>query len=142
MVVHVKLKVKPMGSNIVREYVVLVNGGAHSPEPVLVVDENIARELGFMGGEVVEASVADSKRKVYLIRNAVELVLVDNGEELSKIKAHLVIHPGLEEPLITDTTIDALGIQILSFSKGLWKHINDPPGKVRKSSKPSINTEY
>mgnify|MGYP000002777486 CR=1 FL=1 len=136
MVVHVKLKVKPMGSNIVRAYIVLVNGGAHSPEPVLVVDENIARELGFMGGEVVEASVADSKRKVYLIRDAIELVLVDDGEELSKIKAHLVIHPGLEEPLITDTTIDALGIQVLSFGRGLWRHANDPPGKVRRSAKP------
>ncbi len=136
MVVHVKLRVRPIGKNIIREYVVLVNGGAHSPEPVLVVDENIARELGFTSGEVVEASVADSRRRVYLVKNAIELTLIGNGEELTSIRAHLVIHPGLEEPLITDTTIDALGIQVLSFGKGLWRHLSDPPSKVRKSAKP------
>ncbi len=138
MVVYVKLRVKPLGKDIVKEYVVLVNGGAHSPEPVLVVDEVIAEELGFTirgKGEAVEASIADSVRRVYLVRDAIEIRLVDEGKEISKIKAHLVIHPGLEEPLITDTTIDSLGIQVISFSKGLWRHINDPPNKVRRSAK-------
>lgn len=137
MVVYVKLKVKPVNkSNVVKECVVLVNGGAHSPEPTLVVDEFIGRELGLTSGKVVEASTVDSKRKVYLIKNAVEITLIDeNGNELSKIIAHLVIHPGLEEPLITDTTIDALGIQIISFGKGLWRHASDKPDVIRKSAK-------
>lgn len=137
MVVYVKLKVKPVNkSNVVKEYVVLVNGGAHSPEPTLVVDEFIGRELGLTSGKVVEASTVDSKRKVYLIKNAVEITLIDeNGNELSKIMAHLVIHPGLEEPLITDTTIDALGIQIISFGKGIWRHASDKPDVIRKSAK-------
>jgi len=105
VVVHVKLRVK--AGNTVREYVVLANGGASSPEPVLVVDENIARELGYLTGEAAEALVADAKRKVYLVRNALEISLLgEEGEELSKVQAHLVIHPGLEEPLITDITID------------------------------------
>jgi len=51
------------------------------------------------------------------------------------VQAHLVIHPGLEEPLITDITIDMLGIMILSFSKGLWRHVNDPQSKIRKTAK-------
>jgi len=132
VVVHVRLRVK--SKRKVKELIVLVNGGAHSPEPVLVVDENIARELECLTGEEVEASVADARRKVYLVRDAVELVLLgDSGEELSKIKSHLVIHPGLEEPLITDTTIDALGINVISFGRGLWRHISDPADKVRES---------
>ena len=134
MVVHVKLRVK--AGNTAREYVVLANGGASSPEPVLVVDENIARELGYLTGEAAEALVADAKRKVYLVRNALEISLLgEEGEELSRVQAHLVIHPGLEEPLITDITIDMLGIMILSFSKGLWKHVNDPQSKIRKTAK-------
>lgn len=137
MVVHVKLRVRPLSQgNVIKEYVVLVNGGAHSPEPTLVIDENIARELGLTRGEVVEASTVDSRRKVYLVRNAVEISLIDeDGKELSKIMAHVVIHPGLEEPLITDTTIDALGIQIISFGRGLWRHMSDGLDVVRRSAK-------
>ncbi|MCX8205029.1 MAG: hypothetical protein N3H31_05210 [Candidatus Nezhaarchaeota archaeon] len=134
MVVHVKLRAWSK-KGCVRDLVVLANGGAHSPEPVLVVDEEEARELGYEGGEVVEASVADSTRAVYLVRGVLELALIGEGlEELARTKAHLVIHPRLEEPLITDTTIDELGIQVVSFSKGLWRHVNDPPGKVRRSA--------
>lgn len=133
MVVHVKLRVRAESGNT-KELVVLANGGAHSPEPVLVVDEATARELGYTGGEEVEASVADARRRVYLVREAVELTLLGEGrEELSRVRAHLVIHPGLEEPLITDITIDELGISVISFSKGLWRHASDPPGKVRRS---------
>ncbi len=134
MVVHVRLKVRSE-KDIAKELVVLANGGAHSPEPVLVVDENIARELGYESGEVAEASIADATRKVYLVRDSLELTLMDGVEELSKIKAHLVIHPKLEEPLITDITIDQVGIQVISFSKGTWRHINDPSDKVRESAK-------
>ncbi len=134
MVVYVRLKVRGRGE---RELVALVNGGAHSPEPVLVVDEITAREMGYVTGEAAEASVADARRKVYIVRDAVELVLIgEEGEELSRLRAHLVIHPGLEEPLITDVTIDELGISVLSFSKGLWRHASDPPGRVRVSAKP------
>ncbi|MEM1538427.1 MAG: hypothetical protein QXK12_06295 [Candidatus Nezhaarchaeales archaeon] len=133
MVVHVGLKVKSR-KGFMKDLVTLVNGGAHSPEPVLVVDEEVARELGYEGGEAVEASIADTTREVYLVRDALELTLKGEGsEELSRIAAHLVIHPKLEEPLITDTTIDELGIQVISFSKGFWRHVNDPPNKVRRS---------
>jgi len=134
MVVHVRLKVKSNRGSL-KDLIVLVNGGAHSPEPVLVVDEKLARELGYESGQPVEASIADTTREVYLVRNAVQITLLgEEDEELSKIKAHLVIHPNLEEPLITDTTIDEVGIQVISFGKGLWKHVKDPPNKVRKSA--------
>ena len=49
--------------------------------PVLVVDERIARELGYALGEGVEASVADSTRRVQLVRDALELALLDEMRE-------------------------------------------------------------
>ncbi len=131
---RVRLRVRGRGE---RKLTVLVSGGARSPEPVLVVDEVAASGLGYTSGEVAEASVADARRRVYVVRDAVELTLLgDEGEELARVRAHLVIHPGLEEPLITDSTIDELGIQVVSFSKGLWRHASDAPGKVRRSAKP------
>ena len=133
---HVRLRVEAV-SGAVRELVVLVNGGAHSPEPVLVIDEVLADELGLRGGEVVEVSTADASRRARLLRDAAEVALLGgSGEELAKLKIHVVVHPGLEEPIITDSTIDALGIQVVSFSKGLWRHASDPPGVVRESASP------
>jgi len=73
-----------------------------------------------------------------VMKGSVELELLgDFGEPLSRVIADLVVQKGLIEPLITDITIDELGIQIISFSKGLWRHKDDPPSKVRQSSRRS-----
>ncbi|MHA1595197.1 MAG: hypothetical protein ACTSXJ_10575 [Candidatus Baldrarchaeia archaeon] len=74
---------------------------------------------------------------VFVIRNAVEIELIDLEEDrvLSRLDADLVIQDNVMEPLITDITINELGIQVISsFSKGLWRHREDPPDKVRRSS--------
>jgi len=51
-------------------------------------------------------------------------------------EAELAVQEGLWEPLITDAAIDALGIQVVKFKEGLWRHIGDPPGTVRRSAQP------
>ncbi|HDD34381.1 MAG TPA: hypothetical protein ENG30_04440 [Thermofilaceae archaeon] len=72
-----------------------------------------------------------------MLRDAVTLELLGDCEEvLSSINADLVIQEELAEPLITDITIDDLEIQVLSFSKGLWRHKRDRPGIVRRSARP------
>ena len=79
---------------------------------------------------------ASSASRAHLIPGAVELVLVgEEGEELSRVVADLVIQEGLREPLITDVTIDELGIQVVSFGRGLWRHSSDPPDRVRESAR-------
>ena len=138
MVVHVRIRVKSKAGKE-KELVVLVNGGAHSPKPVLVVDELTARELGYSGGEAWEAVMADARRTVYVVEGVLTLELLgDEGEVLSRVNADLVIHPRLEEPLITDATIDELGIRVESFYRGLWRHKEDPLGKVRRSARPQF----
>jgi hypothetical protein len=47
----------------------------------------------------------------------------------------VAVDENLTEPLMTDATIDELGIQVISFRRGLWRHTNDPPNTVRKSAK-------
>lgn len=49
-----------------------------------------------------------------------------------------MIHPGLGEPMIADVTIDELGMQVLSFGRGLWRHASDPPGRVGRGAKPAF----
>jgi hypothetical protein len=83
---------------------------------------------------VLEVEEASSISEACLIGDAVELELLgEGGEALSRVTADLVVQRGLIEPLITDITIDELGIVVVSFSRGLWRHVNDPPHVVRKS---------
>jgi len=138
LAVRVKLRVKSRFSNRSVELVVLVKGGAESAKPCIVVDEATARELELWPSSkwrTLEVEEASSISEAYIIDNAVELELLgDRGEVLSRITADLVIQKGLFEPLITDVTIDELGIVVLSFSKGLWRHVKDPQTVTRRSA--------
>lgn len=138
LAVRVRLRIKLKNSSKSIELPVLVNGGAESLRPCLVVDETIAESLGVWPpeeAEVYTVEEASSTSSAYLLPDFVELELLDEkGGVLSKITADLVIQIGLTEPLITDVTIDALGIQVVSFGKGLWRHKKDPENLVRSST--------
>jgi len=67
-------------------------------------------------------------------KEKIRIELVDEeGRPILSTYAYIVIDENLTEPLITDATIDELGIMVISFKKGLWRHINDPPTVTRKS---------
>ena len=134
--VRVRVKSRSSGKSIVVR--VLANGGAESPKPCIVVSEDIAESLGLWptnNFKVHQVEEASSVGEVYVIEGAVELELLgEHDESLSRVVADLVVQKGLIEPLITDITIDELGIQVISFSKGLWRFRDDPPDKVRRST--------
>jgi hypothetical protein len=134
--VRVRVKSRSSGKSIVVR--VLANGGAESPRPCIVVSEDIAESLGLWptnNFKVHQVEEASSVGEVYVIEGAVELELLgEHDESLSRVGADLVVQKGLIEPLITDITIDELGIQVISFSKGLWRFRDDPPDKVRRST--------
>jgi len=49
---------------------------------------------------------------VYVVPDAVEVELLgEEGDTLSEVVADVAVEEGITEPLITDVTIDALGIQ-------------------------------
>ena len=137
LVVRVRLRIRSKETNKSIELPVLVNGGAESPKPCVVVPTEVAKELGFWPPKEVEVYLveeASSTSEVYLVPNALELELLgDEGEVLSRVDADLAVQEGLSESLITDITIDELGIQVISFSRGLWRHKNDSPDIIRKS---------
>jgi len=134
--VRVRISFERTGKSAV--LVVLVNGGAESDEPVVAVEPEVAEELGFTleDFELVEVELASGKTHNLISKDKVKLELLDEeGKVLSKTYAYLAVDENLIEPLITDATIDELGIQVISFKKGLWKHKNDPPNTIRKSPK-------
>lgn len=138
MAVRVKLRVRGRDDKYV-ELVVLVNGGAESPRPLIALDPETAAKICFKGSEDAEryeGIEVSSIREASLYPQAVMLELLDEeGSVLSAVTADLAVEDGLTEPLITDVTIDALGIEVISFGKGLWRHARDPPGMVRRSAR-------
>jgi len=137
LVVRVRIRIKVESTGSSTDLVVLANGGAESPRPCIVVGPEVAEALGLWPpnkAEVYLVEEASSTTEAYVLPNSVILELLDEeGNVLSAVRADIVIQEGLSEPLITDITIDELGIQVISFSRGLWRHKNDPPGKVRRS---------
>lgn len=105
-----------------KSLVVLVNGGAESDEPVVVIDPAVAGDLRFSEDdfELIEVELASGKTHNLISRNKVKVELLDDESKvLSSIYAYLAVDDNLTEPLITDATIDELGIQVISFKKGL-----------------------
>jgi hypothetical protein len=140
MAVRVKIRVRSRESNKEQTLVVLVNGGAESLRPLIAVDRETASKLCFKDlsrGEVYEIAEASSIKQASIFPQAVILELLDDEEKiLSTITADLAVEEGIIEPLITDVTIDALGIEVISFGKGLWRHVRDPVEIIRRSSQP------
>ncbi|MCX8204991.1 MAG: hypothetical protein N3H31_05015 [Candidatus Nezhaarchaeota archaeon] len=136
MVVRVRLRISdPRCSRSVATRA-LVNSGAESEEPVVVVDLPVARELGLEleGMDVIEVELASGVTHCYITRGKYLVELMGNGDALSSTWAYVAVDPNLAEPLITDATIDELGIMVLSFKRGLWRHAKDPPSALRESA--------
>jgi hypothetical protein len=134
MAVRVKVRVSRGGKE--KALTVLVNGGAESEEPVIVVKPEDARDLGFTPEDfdIIEVELASGITQNLISREKVKLELLsEEGQVLASTYAYLAVDEELIEPLITDATIDELGIIVLSFKKGLWRHISDPPDTMRRS---------
>jgi len=120
--------------------VVLVSSGAESEEPTVVLRPEAAEELGLLpeSFDIVEVELASGRTHSLISKDRVRVDLLDEeGRVLSSTSAYLVVDENLREPLITDSTIDELGIVVLSFKRGLWRHTSDPPEVVRRGAAPS-----
>jgi len=130
----VRVRITDGGKSVVVK--VLVNGGAESDEPLVAVTPDIASELGISDEEldVIEVEHALGTTHGYITRRKYLMELLDDNITLSSTHAYIAIDPYLTEPLITDATIDELGIQVISFKRGLWRHLKDPIDKTRRSA--------
>lgn len=138
MVVRVRIRVSHGGRSVTA--VVLVNSGAESDEPTVVLRPEVAEELGLTldSFDIVEVELASGRTHSLISKERVRVELLDEeGRVLSSTSAYLVVDEDLTEPLITDATIDELGIVVLSFKRGLWRHVSDPPSVVRRSATPT-----
>lgn len=137
MAVRVRVRIRNPAKNSEIVTRVLVNGGAESDEPIVAITPREAEALGIELDrlEIVEVELASGYAHSYITGDLYPVELLDDeGNVLSRINARLAIDPYLTEPLITDATIDELGIVVISFKRGLWRHRDDPPDTVRRSA--------
>ena len=124
MGVRVKIKLEAVTGR--STYVVaLLNSGAESERPSIALSTREAKELGLeaLNAETAYSEEATTSVEVKLYRNAVKGTVVDGNEELTSTVLDVVVAEGLTEPLLSDSAIDALNIEILSFSRGLWSFV-------------------
>ena len=102
----------------------------------IVVSPNKDLDLSNDEFDVIEVELASGYTQNLISKRKFKIELLDEfGNVLSSTYAYIAIDYNLTEPLITDATIDELGIQVISFKKGLWRHVSDPSDKVRRSVK-------
>ncbi|RLF23868.1 MAG: hypothetical protein DRN15_04670 [Thermoprotei archaeon] len=140
MVVRVKVRLVNERKGISRTIIALVEGGAESPVPVVMVSSEDAKALGLdlsRDFELIEVELALGRTCELVSRSRFKVELLDGDDNvLSNTRAYLIVSANLNEPLMTDTTIDELGIQVISFRRGLWRHVNDPSDFIRRSAFP------
>ena len=78
-------------------------------------------ELDKLKAEAAYSEEATTLVEIKLYRDAVKCTLIDGNEELTSTILDVAVAECLTEPLLSDSAIDALNIEILSFSKGLWR---------------------
>jgi len=133
--VRVRITCRDMSS----ETVALLNSGFESSEPDIAVPTAVARDLGLwppQSFELETVSTAGGDVQVFYIGNepcTIEL-LDEHGRPLDSARCKIIIDPHLDETLLSDYIIDELGITVISFRRGLWRHRSDPPDTVRHSA--------
>jgi len=74
----------------------------------------------------MEVEHASGTTHGYITRRKYLVELLDDNITPSFTHAYIAVDPYLTEPLMTDATIDELDIQVISFKRGLWRHLKDP----------------
>ena len=134
MGVRVKVRIG-VGSRSI-ELPALLNSGFESNEPDVVIPVRVAETLGLWpprGFRLEEVATAGGDVRIFVLprQGRIRLLLGTNYEP--EIACNILINPYVDEVLLSDYVIDELGIVVLSFRRGLWRHKEDPEGTVRQS---------
>ena len=91
----------------VTEVIALLNSGAESEEPRIVLPEEVAEylELNKLSAEIAYSEKVATSAEVKLYRKTVKGTVIDNGEELTSTFLYIAVAEGLSELLLSDSAI-------------------------------------
>lgn len=137
MAVRLRLRIKVGGKEI--EETALLNSGYESQEPELAVPTPVAEKLGLWPlpegtrAEYVEYETAGGPAFMIRLRSSGEVRAISEDRVGPPAQCRFLIASQLDEVLVSDRAIDALGLAVESFGEGLWRFRDEPPERVRRS---------
>ena len=136
MGVRVKIRIKHNDKEIVTS--ALVNAGFETRRPRILIPLRLAEELHIYPpkeGYIKEYQVAGGGRIQLIECGVIKVKLEEEDVKKLYVNAVAVVSSGEKEVLLSDKLIDELGIIILKPGEGLWRHIDDPSERIRRSQK-------
>jgi hypothetical protein len=111
----------------------LLNGGFEAESPHVLLPRRAYTHLFSRepeGAHADEVQTAGGTSSVIALPDSIE-AWVDGGDRSSPVIAvHVIVSDAETEVLVSDTAIDALGIEITSHGRGLWRfageHVTRP----------------
>ncbi len=137
MVVRINVKIKFKDKFIITS--AIANSGYETDEPEVILPIKVAENLGIYpklpNGVIVEEYLSIGRRVIetFLIRNALEVLVLSNDRNVGPIIANAVITPGEDEVILSDKALDELKICLIKPGEGLWRFIDDKNNVIRKS---------
>ena len=117
----------------------LLNGGFEAETPHVLLPRRAYAHLFReepVGSRVDEVQTAGGASSVMTLPDAIS-AWVDAGDRSSSVvSVHVLVSDAETEVLVSDTAIDALGIEITSHGRGLWRFADDQ--KTRTSVPPQL----
>ena len=137
----IRVKIRILAGRASATTSALLNSGFESDAPDLCVPLKLAKALGLWPPPAFiseEVDTAGGTTSIYVldVESRVQLLV---GEEVRRdIPCNLLVDPHIDEALLCDYLIDELGIVPLSFRKGTWRHVDDPPGGCQKERRAAV----
>lgn len=137
MVVRVKVKLEVKECSISTS--ALANSGFETEEPEVVLPLRVAERLNLYpklpSGVVIEEyiGIGGTRVQVFRITRILKVYVICKDKIKGPIIATAVIVPNEDEVILSDKTLDALGIILIKPGEGLWRFTDDSPNVIRKS---------
>ena len=137
MAVRVRLLIRSLDTNVEVLTAALVNSGYEVEEPEILLHRRLAEFMGIsLKPPRARVMVYETPFGFYHLifsPKAVSVHLMDVCKSVGEV--NVAVSEGEREVLISDALAEALGIQLVSIARGLWRHRDDPPDVIRESVK-------
>lgn len=137
MGVRVRVRLKVGNKEVVTS--ALANSGFETDKPEVVLPLKVAEKLSIYPKlpreSVVEEymGVGGVRVSTFRIDDIVKISVLVPDRIKGPVTATAVITPGEEEVILSDKTLDALGIILIRPGEGLWRYSDDEPTTARGS---------
>jgi hypothetical protein len=135
LAVRVRLRIeRPSGERL--ECAALLNGGFESGRPEILLPAPAARRLyAQYPAETLPVAglLAAGETELLELPERVLACVVTPAREGRQARFSVLVSDGADEVLVSDSGIDALGVRIESFGRGVWRFGNER--RLRKSAR-------